>query len=87
MGAVVVGKVIDQNTLDWELLRASIDKRQEPSDIELKNPVRVVLVIRFGRTGLKYICSRCLAGDSRIAPERMTMCPLGVSPARAFAFI
>jgi hypothetical protein len=53
MRAPVGGKVIDQDTLDGESLRASVYTRQEPSDVELKNPVRVVLITRLDKTGLK----------------------------------
>lgn len=55
MRATVGGKVIDLDILDGKSLRASIDKRQEPSDVELENPVRVALIPRFGRTGLKVL--------------------------------
>jgi hypothetical protein len=53
--AAVVGKVIYQDTLDGESLRAGFDKRQEPIDVELKNPVRVVLITRLDKTGLKFL--------------------------------
>ena len=55
--AAEFGKVIYQDTLDAESLRASVDKPQEPSDVELKNPVRVVLITRLDKAGLKFLVS------------------------------
>src|SRR6202790_429085 len=53
MRGAIGGKFRDRDEFDGESFRASVDKREKSSDVELEHSVPVVFVPRFGRTGLK----------------------------------
>lgn len=53
LAAPLIGNVRDLDAPDGESLRMSADERQESCDVELKDPVPVELITRFGGAGLK----------------------------------
>lgn len=49
------GNVGQNNEFDWKTFRMIIDKGQQPSDVEFKNPVPERLIAFFDMTGLKLL--------------------------------
>lgn len=55
MRAAIVGDVGELDLLDRKSIRVSLDKGQEPRDVEHKNPVRIQFIARLCCTGLELL--------------------------------